>query len=250
MNQMFIRGVALKDTASLPKSYVFDLPAVKGLNKLEFHKNITFLVGENGAGKSTLLEAIAVNYGMNAEGGGRNFRFSTSDTHALLAEYIRVIKGVRRPQDDFFLRAESFYNVASEVESLAASGLGGGEEQAFYENNYGGKSLHRQSHGESFLSLVMHRFRQNGLYLLDEPEAALSPSRQLTLIARLYELAKGGCQFIIATHSPMLLATPGSDIYVLDENGITPTPYEKTEHYQITKQFLTNPGRMLDILCE
>ncbi|MDL2237682.1 AAA family ATPase [Christensenellaceae bacterium OttesenSCG-928-K19] len=245
ISKLFINGVKLRERG---EGYVFSLPAVRHLSQLSFSSPVSFLVGENGTGKSTLLEAIAVNSGFNPEGGSRDFRFSTSDTHSELADHITVVKGIRRPTDGFFLRAESFYNVASEVEQLAGSGLAGDSEaamQSFYEGSYGGKSLHRQSHGESFLSLVLHRFRGNGLYLLDEPEAALSPTRQMTLLARIHEMAKNGSQFIIATHAPILMSLPGADVFVLDEEGISCIPYKETEHYAVTKLFLDDPDRML-----
>jgi predicted ATPase len=219
-------------------SYVFSLPVVRHLSELALSKRVTFFAGENGTGKSTLLEAIAVNYGFNAEGGSRNFNFSSKATHSPLHRHITLAKGVAKPKDGFFLRAESFYNVATEVERLDVQG------------SYGGISLHDQSHGESFMALILNRFWGNGLYILDEPEAALSPSRQFTLIARIAELVRRKSQFIIATHSPILLAFPDADIFVLSGEGIRLTPYEETEHYILTKRFLDNPERMLKYLCE
>lgn len=171
---------------------------------------VTFLVGENGSGKSTLLEAIAVSCGFNAEGGTRNFTFSTRATHSELGEYITVAKR-RYPRDGFFLRAESFYNVATNIDEMD-------EEPSFSPrliDSYGGVSLHSQSHGESFLALVQNRFGGEGLYLLDEPEAALSPTRQLTLLGEMHQLVERNSQFIIATHSPILMAYPGARIYEL-----------------------------------
>ena len=243
ISKLFVRGIKRKQATQPPDNYVFGLPAVRHMRQLDFGSSISFLVGENGTGKSTLLEAIAVNCGFNPEGGSKNFRFSTADTHSCLSEHITVVKGVRQPADSFFLRAESFYNVASEVENLADG------DTTFY-GNYGGKSLHHQSHGESFLSLALHRFRGKGLYLLDEPEAALSPTRQMTLLAHIHSLAREGSQFIIASHSPILLAVPGAEIFVLDEDGIRKTPYRETEHYIITKQFLNNTEGILQELLE
>ncbi|HBU12951.1 MAG TPA: ABC transporter ATP-binding protein [Clostridiales bacterium] len=244
MTNLFIRGVRLKEAGD---SYVFSLPAVKQAERLSFTKPVTFLVGENGTGKSTLLEAIAVNYGFNPEGGSRDFNFSTADTHSGLADSITVVKGVGRPRDGFFLRAESFYNVATEVENLAKQTPW--QEKDFY-NNYGGASLHRQSHGESFLSLVLHRFRGGGLYFLDEPEAALSPTRQMSLLARIHQLVRASSQFVVATHSPILMAYPNADIFLLSEEGIRRVPYRETEHYAVTKLFLENPERMLAELLD
>lgn len=204
---------------------------------------VTFLVGENGSGKSTLLEAIAVACGFNAEGGTRNFTFSTRATHSELGEYITVARR-RYPRDGFFLRAESFYNVATNIDEM--------DEDFSYGpkviESYGGVSLHHQSHGESFLALVQNRFGGNGLYLLDEPEAALSPTRQLTLLGEMHQLAERDSQFIVATHSPILMAYPGARIYQLSENGIEPVQYQETEHYQLTRRFLEDPERMLRYL--
>lgn len=212
---------------------------------LEFDRPVTFLVGENGTGKSTLLEGVAVACGFNPEGGTRNFHFSTRATHSVLGEYLTPVRK-RYPRDGFFLRAESFYNVATnidemdEVPSSAPCLIG----------SYGGVSLHSQSHGESFLALVQNRFGGEGLYLLDEPEAALSPSRLLTLMGEMGQLVKADSQFIVATHSPILMAFPRARIYELSEEGIRAVAYRETEHYQLTKRFLDDPERMLRYLLE
>ena len=230
----------------LPESsYLNVLPAVNWLkdHRLMLDSPVTFLVGENGSGKSTLLEAIAVACGFNAEGGTRNFTFSTRATHSELGEYITVARR-RYPRDGFFLRAESFYNVATNIDEM--------DEDFSYGpkviESYGGVSLHHQSHGESFLALVQNRFGGNGLYLLDEPEAALSPTRQLTLLGEMHQLAEQDSQFIVATHSPILMAYPGARIYQLSVNGIEPVQYQETEHYQLTRRFLEDPERMLRYL--
>jgi predicted ATPase len=207
---------------------------------------MTFFVGENGSGKSTLLEAIAVSVGFNAEGGTKNFRFGTRASHSDLHEHLRVAKGIRRPKDGFFLRAESFYNVATEIEKLDAEPSFGPPVGA----SYGGRSLHEQSHGESFLALVTNRFGGQGLYILDEPEAALSPQRQLAVLSRLHDLVRDGSQFIIATHSPILMAYPDAWIYEFSREGIRRIAYEETEHYLVTRDFLANPQRMLQVLLE
>lgn len=245
ISELFIQEIKLKETED-KSSYIFSLPVIRNLNKIEINKRVTFFVGENGTGKSTLLEAVAVSFGFNPEGGTRNFNFSTKETHSDLYKYLSVIKGVKRPKDGFFLRAESFYNVATNIDEL--------DSQPSFSpliiDSYGGVSLHNQSHGESFMSLILNRFGGNGLYILDEPEAALSPSRQFILLARINELVNKGCQFIIATHSPILMAFPDADIYALNENEIKLTPYKETEHYVLTKRFLDNPETMLKYLFE
>ena len=180
-------------------------------------------------------------FGFNPEGGTQNFHFATSETHSPLYRFLTLEKGIHRPKDGFFLRAESFYNVASEVDRLEDVDMG-------LLRSYGGKSLHGQSHGESFLSLALNRFGGNGLYLLDEPEAALSPQNQLTLLSRIHQLVQLNSQFIIATHSPILMACPEAEIYAISAEGAVPTEYEQTDHYQITKSFLENPKRMLRYL--
>ncbi len=243
INQQYIRSIKLHNEKQGLESYVAKLSILKDLENIEMSKPVTFFVGENGTGKSTLLEAIAVGYGFNAEGGTKNFSFSSQATHSNLHQYITVVKGVKRPKDGFFLRAESFYNVASEVDRLDREG------PSSLVDSYGGKSLHEQSHGESFLSLVLNRFHGDGIYILDEPEAALSPSRQMTLLYWINELVKQGSQFIIATHSPILMAYPDADIYLTDlENKITLTQYKETEHYKLTRDFLNYPEQMISYL--
>lgn len=245
MTQNYISGVRLS-TPIKDGSYLKNLPAVQQLaqmGELSFNNPVTFLVGENGTGKSTLLEAIAVASGFNAEGGTRNFTFSTSPTHSDLYRHLTISKRAHS-KDGFFLRAESFYNVASNIDEMdAAPSLGG-----HVIDSYGGVSLHKQSHGESFLSLVQNRFGGNGLYLLDEPEAALSPVRLLTLLVEINALVKKNSQFIIATHSPILMAFPGAEVYELTEDGIRSVDYRQTEHYQMTRRFLENPEKMLHYL--
>jgi predicted ATPase len=214
-------------------SFPYALPAVRHLGTLTFHPKVTFLVGENGTGKSTLLEALAVAVGLNPEGGSRNFNFATRASHTELDRCLRVATTTSFAGDSFFLRAESFYNVATEIENLGV------------QRAYGQRLLHEQSHGESFFALFEHRFRGNGLYLMDEPEAALSPKRQLEFLALLHDYCERGSQFVIATHSPIIMAYPDARIYVLSEKGIRDVPYQETEHYLVTRGFLVNPQRTL-----
>ncbi|OCB00547.1 AAA family ATPase [Clostridium beijerinckii] len=245
-DNMYIKEIRLKKEIHKDDSYIKELPVVNNLTSLDISRNVTFFVGENGSGKSTLLEAIAVNSGFNAEGGTKNFCFSSRETHSDLYKYITVVKGVQRPRDGFFLRTESFYNVATEIEKLDLESSGG----VHVIKSYGGTSLHKMSHGESFITLMTNRFSGNGLYILDEPEAALSPTKQMAMLTIINELVKKRSQFIIATHSPILMAYPGADIFVIDDDGITKTPYKKTDNYMITRKFLENPEKMIGYLFE
>jgi predicted ATPase len=224
--------------------FPYTLPAIRHLSTLAFHPKVTFLVGENGTGKSTLLEAIAIGLRLNPEGGSRNFNFATRASHSSLDGCLRLARSMNTPGDSYFLRAESFYNVATEIERLDEEPGGGPP----IISAYGGRSLHEQSHGESFFALFRNRFRKNGMYLMDEPEAALSPNRQLQFLALLHDYCTNGCQFVIATHSPIIMAYPDSQIYVLDTDAIRKIAYTDTEHYQVTRGFLSNPQRSLAIL--
>jgi predicted ATPase len=235
----YVRSIRCEKKSKEQVNYPFNLEAVRALSEIELHPNVTFLVGENGSGKSTLLEAVAVAYGFNPEGGSKNFNFHTKETHSRLADDLKLSKGVIQPKDGFFLRAESFYNVASNIADLDQ---GGGGPPII--GSYGGVSLHKQSHGESFMALLLHRFGGNGLYILDEPEAALSPTRQLALLRRIHELVEADSQFIIATHSPILMSYPHAKI-LLVEDGYREVPYEETEHVQVMKDFMACPERTL-----
>ena len=235
----YITGIRLNEMPA-GEDYLAKLPAVQHLYKsggLEFTSPVTFFVGENGTGKSTLLEAVAVAMGFNPEGGSRDFFFSTKCTHSQLGSQLTAIKGLP-PKDGFFLRAESFYNTASYLDENSNM------------KRYGGISLHSQSHGESFLSLVTNRFEGRGLYIMDEPEAALSPRRLMTLLVLIDDLVKLDSQFIIATHSPILMAYPNADIIQFSESGTDRVKYRETEHYRITKQFMDDPERMIKYLLE
>lgn len=243
----YIKSVFLNKTPP-PSSYLCDLPVVRHLmdgGELRFDAPVTFLVGENGTGKSTLIEAIAVAYGFNPEGGSRNFNFSTNESHSMLWQCLTLSKTLPA-KDGFFLRAESLYNVATNIDDMD-------KELSFDPlviESYGGTSLHEQSHGESFLSIVQHRFGGEGLYILDEPEAALSPQRLMTLLVEIDRLVKNHSQFIIATHSPILMAYPHADILQLSGSGISRVNYKDTEHYKVTKMFLDCPEKMLNLLLE
>lgn len=241
----YITRIRKKENKEIDYSaYPFNIPAIRNFKEITLNKPVTFIVGENGMGKSTLLEAFAIHSGFNAEGGSKNFGFSTRATHSNLFDYLTITRSYRRNKDGYFLRAESFYNVATEIQKLDEEGGFGPP----IINSYGGVSLHEQSHGESFFSLFVNRFGGNGLYILDEPEAALSPSRQMAMLSRIHELVKKDSQFIIATHSPIIMAYPDADIYTISENGLHLTRYENTEHYQITKYFLNNTDMMLSEL--
>ena len=217
----------------------WDLPAIDALaDGLALHPNVTYLIGENGSGKSTLLEAIAGAAGMNAEGGSSNFAFSTRDSHSELWRSLRLVRGARRPRTDFFLRAESLFTAATYLERLPR---GAGDPLA----SYGGTSLHEQSHGESFLAVMLNRFGPDGFYLLDEPEAALSTQNCLSCLRRIHELVLAGSQFIIATHSPIVLAYPQATVYSCEDEGLEQIDYEDAQPVRLTQSFLANRERFL-----
>lgn len=229
------------------RNYLRNLPVISNLKKvgeLKFEKPVTFLVGENGVGKSTLIEGIAVAVGFNPEGGTINFNFSTKESHSDLHKYLTVSRGYKKHKDGFFLRAESFYNVASNIDDLD-DGAGLGQSVI---SSYGGVSLHKQSHGESFMALVENRFGGNGLYILDEPEAALSPMRLMRLMCYIKQLVNMNSQFIISTHSPILMTYPGAEILEITEDEIKSVDYRETEHFLITKRFMDAPERIIEDL--
>lgn len=230
----YLREVSLKrDQVADAAGYPFNIPAVRELDGLEFHPDVTFFVGENGSGKSTVLEAIALAMGFGPEGGTRNTLFKTADSVSSLYRHLKLVKSFARPQDHYFLRAESFFNLATYMDGTG------------YLGGYGDKSLHQRSHGESFMSVLIDKLKGNGLYIFDEPEAALSPSRQMAAITAIHRLVEDGSQFIIATHSPILLAYPRSKIVLFDGTGLSDVRYEDTEHYSITRHFLNNHRRMV-----
>ncbi|GIO65696.1 AAA family ATPase [Paenibacillus sp. FSL M7-1455] len=243
---LYLRSMMLKrDEVPSFRTYPFNLPAVHDLASLSFRKPVTFIVGENGSGKSTLIEALAIAWGFNPEGGTKNFAFETMASHSELYRYLRLVRGAVRPKDGFFFRAESYYNVATTIDKLDLEG--GGRP---IKESYGGKSLHEQSHGESFFATFMHRFGGRGLYLMDEPEAALSPLKQMSMLSRIHQLVKQNSQLVIATHSPILMSYPHAEIWLLDESGMREVELEDTEHYIITRQMMNDREKMLEILLE
>ena len=244
MTSRFIQKLQIHWDRIGPDSYLRDIPAFNSLEQLEFSRNITFFVGENGAGKSTLLEAAAVAYGFNPEGGTLNYRFSTFDDVSELGSALTLSRGFRRPASSYFFRAESFFNVASKAEDYREFT----PKEIFYAR-YGGKSLHEQSHGESFLSYFLS-FEGPGLYLMDEPEAALSPQRQLTLLIQLVKMAEHGSQFLIASHSPILLGIPEAQILSFDGGQVHECAYEETESYEITEMFINHREALLNRLLD
>ena len=235
MNNQLIQGISIDWSKVDESSYLRNIEAIKGLERLEFANSITFFVGENGSGKSTLLEAIAVAYGFNPEGGTKNYSFSTHDSHSDLCNAIRISKGYRKAGWGYFLRAESFYNVATKEEEYADKG-------------HPSRKFHEKSHGESFLDIAQSQLSPNGIYLFDEPEAALSPQRQLTLFMEIYECARNGAQFIIATHSPILLGIPNAEILTFDNGLVHRCEYEETDSYQVTEMFINHRKQLLDRL--
>ena len=233
----YLQTVAVRADAAIdPGQYPYNIPAIRELGTLALHPDVTFFVGENGAGKSTLLEGIALALGFSREGGTKNFNVATAQSESPLHEVLKLAHGFRKPADGYFLRAESFYNVATYMDTTG------------YLGTYGGKSLHARSHGEAFMTLLTHKFRGKGLYLLDEPEAALSPNRQLAALRLIRELVADSSQFIITTHSPILLAYPGAKILHFDGDGIAEIAYEDTEHYALTRDFLNHYPRRLEQL--
>ena len=241
MEELFVNSVRLKRENINDKIYPFNIRCLKDFEELKIDSSVTLFYGENGVGKSTLIEAIAIALGINPEGGSNNMQFSNFDDYSELYKHLTISK-FRVPKTKFFLRAESFYNVATEITNNKEGKTGKLSLQ------YGG-DLHECSHGESFLKVVENRFWDNGLYILDEPEAALSPQRQMTLLCYIHDLAKNGSQFIIATHSPILLSYKYGKIIDMN-NNMKEIKYEDTEVYRIYKDFLNNPEGMQKKLFE
>ena len=235
----FVRSVEVVPREGSDRdAYPLGLPALRGVRSLPLDPRVTIFVGENGSGKSTLVEGIAVAAGFNAEGGSINFNFATTPHRPELADHLRLVRGARWPRTGFFLRAESFFNVATRIDEIDPRLI----------EAYGGTSLHLRSHGESFLALAKHRFGRDGLYILDEPEAALSPQGCIALLLRMHDLVGEGSQFILATHSPLLMAYPKATIYLLTEEGPRRAAYEDLDHVRLTRDFLAEPARFLEHL--
>lgn len=235
---LFVKELKIDWDAIAPGSYLRSIKTIAGINRLAFHSPITFFVGENGTGKSTLLEAMAVAYGFNPEGGTVNYSFSTYDSHSELWDAVTLSKSFKKVHCGYFLRAESFYNVATKEDE--------------YGKMPGGVplNLHKKSHGESFLTIINEYFKSNGLFFLDEPEAALSPQRQMTLLLKIAESAKENSQFFIVTHSPVLLTLPGAEILSFDNNNLHKIEYEDTESYRISEMFINHREQVLKRLLE
>lgn len=223
---MFVEAVEIDWEKIEAGSYLREVEAIRRMERIVFRKATTFFVGENGSGKSTLLEALAIACGFNPEGGTPHYNFSTRDTHSELYRAVRISRSAYREKWGYFLRAESFYNVATKEEEYGLGSVGVAQH------------LHERSHGEGFFATVQNNFRGKGLYFLDEPEAALSPQHQLALLIELARCQKQGAQFIIATHSPILLGLPGAEILSFDGGRIAPCEYEDTDSYRITSLFL------------
>lgn len=232
MNELFVQSLSIDWSRISPDSYLRRIKAIQSTKELKFDKPVTYFVGENGSGESTMLEAIAVTYGFNPEGGSQNYSFSTYDSCSELCDVMRLGRGWRKSSWGYFLRAESFYNVAT-------------KEMDYSDADHPSKKYHEKLHGESILAIVQDNFRANGFYVLDEPEAALSPQRQLTLLLEIDKLSKAGVQFVIASHSPILLGLPGTKICSFDGKKTQAIDYEETESYQIMDMFINNRTQLL-----
>ncbi|MBE6307762.1 MAG: ATP-binding cassette domain-containing protein [Bacteroidales bacterium] len=236
---IYIKKITNEKQISERLEYPYNIPAIRNLNEFEFNNNVTFIIGENGTGKSTLIEAIAIRAGFNPEGGSLFLNYQTQNTHSTLYRDIKLTRGTIRNKDGYFLRAESFYNIATEIDRIT--------DGFKLLKNYGG-ALHKRSHGEGFLGVVLNRLSGNGLYIFDEPESGLSLSSIFKLIVKIKELEKNNSQFIIATHSPILLAYPGAEIYKITNYGLELTNYENTEQFCFTKYFILNYNKIINEL--
>ena len=234
---IYIREIINKKPVEERTEYPYNIPGIRCLQEFEFKSNVTFIIGENGSGKSTFIEALAIRAGFNPEGGSVYLNYHTYDSHSSLFNDFKLVRSGCRNKDGYFLRAESFYNVASEIDRITDRGK--------LERNYGG-ALHERSHGESFLGVILNRLSGDGLYIFDEPESALSILSLFKLLVEMKELEKKRSQFIIATHSPILLAYPGAEIYNMTDKGLVLTNYEDTEPYKLTRYFISNYAQVID----
>lgn len=246
----FLRRVELADLPEGPEaeSFPWNTVAARALHQggLDLHPRCTFLVGANGSGKSTILEAIAEAAGLGVRGGGSGFRGNAVDEDEdSLGAALTLVRGARRPRTDFFLRAEGMLGLGDAIEQMIRDAQAGGYSIGDPRAAYGGGPLNAQSHGESFLAIINHRLGPDGLYLLDEPESALSPQSLLALLARMHDLLAEGCQFVVATHSPILLALPGSAIVEVTDDGLAEIAYDDVEAVQLTRLVLDDPAAMM-----
>ena len=232
---LFLRGMLLNE-GKVPywDSHPYDIPAVRQVAKINFRQRVTILAGENGSGKSTIIEAVADLAGMNVAGGSKGMKIDNQEERAHLAWYSKLVRGPTREMDGFFLRAESYFNISTDLLKYEEVRPG------FLQDSYGGNP-HEKSHGEAFLALVTNRFRGDSLFILDEPESALSPTRQLSLLMEMERLIGENCQFVLATHSPILMAFPGARLYWLDDTGIEERDYKETPHYAVMKRMVEDP---------
>lgn len=228
--------------------YPFSVPTIGALTRLDFRARVTFFAGENGTGKSTLLEAIAAHIGFGREGGNRDMPHESTDSVHAVDPLVRalLLSFDKRTGEGFYFRAESLYSWASRIDELDSDSAGAG----FIRDAYGGISLHSRSHGETFFTVLDHKFRRSGLFLLDEPEAALSPQRQLSFLILIHDTLRDNkdAQFIISTHSPILLGYPDAQIISFDDGTLHEIPYEETASMQIVRRFTSDRERFLDEL--
>ncbi|RXF69571.1 AAA family ATPase [Hansschlegelia zhihuaiae] len=223
------------------ETYPFNLPAIAGIDEIDLDAPVVIFVGANGSGKSTLMEAIAAQLGCNPEGGSPNFRFDTAGTLSALHSVMRLARRIPRNTDRYFYRADAYHVFATEMRRLDSEPSFGPPIKTYY----GGQDLHEMSHGQAVMKLLRHRFRGGGIYLMDEPEAALAPETQLEVIARIAQLCGEGARFVLATHSPLLMALPDALIYELDETGVSRRAYQELNHVRLYRRFLGDPASVV-----
>ena len=238
--QLLKQITLLRDRVQGWNDYPFSVPVVHNFDELIFRSRVCLFAGENGSGKSTLLEAIAAHYGFGREGGNRSFANDTTASNHSVDPLVRALRLSfdNRTGAGFFLRAESFFNAASFIDEVGMTEF------------YGGQSLHTRSHGETFFTVLELKFQRNGLFLLDEPEAALSPQRQLAFLVLIHDVLRKykDAQFIISTHSPVLLGYPEAQIISFDGERLQEIKYEDTAPMQIVRRFLNDRENFLQEL--